>query len=79
MLEHQGGLEVHHLFPGGEVIEDEIAQVFGIGDAQVHQEIILAAHVEQADHLGQGQDGVAKRIDDLAAVTGQLQETMAWM
>ena len=64
---------MHHLFPGGEVIEDEIAQVFGIGDAQVHQEIILAAHVEQADHLGQGQDGVAKRIDDLATVTGQLQ------
>ncbi len=64
---------MHHLLAGGEVIEHEVAQVFGVRDAQMHQEIILAAHVEQADHLGQRQDGIAKRIDDLAAVAGQLQ------
>ncbi len=64
---------MHHLFAGGEVIEDKVAQVLSIGHAEVHQEIILAAHVEQADHLGQHQNGIAKIVDDLAAVTGQLQ------
>ena len=73
VLEHQRGFEVYHLFPGGEVIEHEIAQVLGVGDAEVHQEIILATHVKQADHLGQRQYGIAKRIYDLPAVARQLQ------
>ncbi len=64
---------MHHLFAGGEVIEHEIAQVLGIGDAEVHQKVVLAPHVEQADHLRQRQDGIAEGIDNLAAVAGQLQ------
>ncbi|MNX61848.1 hypothetical protein D3C86_927850 [compost metagenome] len=55
------------------MIEHEIAQVLGVGDAEVHQEIILATHVKQADHLGQRQYGIAKRIYDLPAVARQLQ------
>jgi len=74
VLEDEVRLDAGDLGAAREGVHGQVAQVVGVADPNVHEEVVLPGHVVDPDRLPEGKGVLPEAPDLLAGVTSQTHE-----